>query len=328
MQRWKDYADTYRQWSEILDITRWSILGGEPTLNPDFLEWVYNISTLWPKSSGSIVTNAYYLKPNDQELYDMINRTQGLVRLDIGLHNLNRCDTVLDIVKQWLHGPITVSGNTIEDLKALPNFDQNWKQSYNKIRDPAWPECNTIDDWHSLPDSIQQECREIFRFSPEDLAKDRLGYNLVDSNGVCVVISLENYFHQGALIPNGTSSFGLHSSNPEKAHDICHSKTCHHFDKGQLYKCGQVALFPEIDRQFFLDVSEQDRKLIHDYQPASIDQSLPELENFINSIEQSLPQCKFCPEYYNLTEIFADHGQKINMVKKSTNILIKKSNGT
>lgn len=313
MQKWKDYSDIYQQWSTILDLKRWSILGGEPMLNPDYLEWLNGVSTLWPTACGELLTNGYYLKSNNRDLYDIIKHSQGRINLNIGLHNINRREQVLDTVKSWLRGNITIS---IDSLESLPNLSANWKKSYAAIRDPSWPDCDSVQDWDNLTDAIKHECEQIFQLSPQLLANTRLGQQLVDSNGVKVNIQMENYFHQGALIRNTTQSFQLHNSDPMTAHDQCHSKTCHHFDKGKLYKCGQTALFSEIDQQFVLNISSQDRELIYSYHPGSVDQSWQELANFINNIKQPIPQCKFCPEQYQVTEFSAGHGQKINMVKR------------
>lgn len=37
---------------------------------------------------------------------------------------------------------------------------------YNNIKDPLWPEIQTIDDFWQLPDHIIQECQEVYGFRP------------------------------------------------------------------------------------------------------------------------------------------------------------------
>jgi hypothetical protein len=316
MQRWDDYANVYQRWAEILELGRWTILGGEPMMNPTYLDWLKNILELWPQSAGVFLTNGHFLKANNRELYNLIQNTNGRVTLEIGLHNVNRAEPVLATVKSWLCGEISIC-RIPDNTRELPNFDDNWKRSYNNIKDPSWPECDNVDQWDLLPEYIKQECSDIFQFGPDHLAEKRKGWRLVDSNGVTVVINPEDYFHQGALKINGSQSFGLHNSDPIRAHAICHSKTCHHFDKGRLYKCGQVALFKEIDQQFHLEVSDEDRALLYAYQPAELNQDLETLKKFVSNIDQPLPQCKFCPEYYEQVQIFAEHRQKVKMTKKS-----------
>lgn len=50
-----------------------------------------------------------------------------------------------------------------------------WKEKYNIIKDPTWPECNTYDDFSVLPENIQTECVEVHNFSFEIWKK-----NIVD----------------------------------------------------------------------------------------------------------------------------------------------------
>ena len=56
-QRWKDYQEDYEKWGERIDLPRLSILGGEPTLNPTFMDWFRGLRKIWPDSRIEIVTN-------------------------------------------------------------------------------------------------------------------------------------------------------------------------------------------------------------------------------------------------------------------------------
>ena len=313
-QEWLEYADLYRRWSEILNFKEFTILGGEPMTNPDYLEWLQGIIQLWPDARGSFLTNGYYLKSDNKSLYNLLNSTQGKVTLNIGLHNLNRKDTVLATVNDWLEGEVTITRYP-DNLRQLYNFDRNWVASYSAIRDDLWPDCPTVDEWDLLSDNIKSECEMVHNFSPSLLAENLLGYRLTDTNGVTVLIQNENYFHQGALKPLA-QSFKLHNSDPIQAHNICHSKFCHHFDKGLLYKCGQVSVIQEFDQQFYLELTPEDRELMQSYQPANIDNTYEELLQFIKNLDQPMPQCKFCPENYDIREISAEHGKKIKFQRK------------
>jgi hypothetical protein len=174
-----------------------------------------------------------------------------------------------------------------------------------------------VNDWHRLPAHIREECETVHQFSPEILANSRKNWHLTDANGVRVEINFENYFYNGALIEDhSTQSFRLHNSNVDRAHDVCVSKTCHHFDKGRLYKCGPVALLPEFDQQYQLDITDQDRELIQSYQPGTVER-LDELGQFFQNLDRAIPQCKFCPEQLRPREIWAEHGKKIRFEKRS-----------
>jgi hypothetical protein len=127
---------------------------------------------------------------------------------------------------------------------------------------------------------------------------------ITDSNGVRLKVEYNWWFHQGAIVTTETGKT-LHNSDVEKAHNICHSKTCHHLMNGKLYKCGAVALFPEFDKQYSLELSDKDRDLMNSYVPLSISDSAIIKNNFIENIKNPIPQCKFCPEVYHGEQIFA-----------------------
>ena len=127
---------------------------------------------------------------------------------------------------------------------------------------------------------------------------------ITDSNGVRLKVEYNWWFHQGAIVKTETGKT-LHNSDINKAHNICHSKTCHHLMNGKIYKCGAVALFPEFDKQHSLELSSEDRELMNSYRPLSVTDSEETKVNFINNLKNSIPQCKFCPEEYHGDQIFA-----------------------
>ena len=127
---------------------------------------------------------------------------------------------------------------------------------------------------------------------------------ITDSNGVRLKVEYNWWFHQGAIVKTETGKT-LHNSDITKAHNICHSKTCHHLMNGKIYKCGAVALFPEFDKQHSLELSSEDRELMNSYRPLSVTDSEETKVNFINNLKNSIPQCKFCPEEYRGDQIFA-----------------------
>ena len=44
------------------------------------------------------------------------------------------------------------------------NYSFNFKKSYQNVKDLSWPECNSIEEFLSLPNWIQQECNTIHQF--------------------------------------------------------------------------------------------------------------------------------------------------------------------
>ena len=133
---------------------------------------------------------------------------------------------------------------------------------------------------------------------------------VTDSNGVKLKIEYNWWFHQGAIVQTETGKT-LHNSDGAQAHSICHSKTCHHFMNGKLHKCGAVALFPEFDRQFNLELSVEDRDLMNSYRPLSVTDTDEFKSTFIKNLNQPIPQCKFCPDAYRGDKIYAKEKKEL-----------------
>lgn len=225
-----------------MDIAEFTIMGGEPMTSPDYLEWLQGIHELWPAAQGSLLTNGHYLAPNNQDLYRVLEQSAGRLKLSIGLHNIQRREPVLRTVRAWLRGTITVNRVPM-DLRDMPEFDHNWRSSYESIRDASWPDCDTMDQWPGLPEHIRQECKQIHGFGPAQLA-DMKHWLLQDENGVTVMICNENHFGQDSLrVDTNTRTARLHRSDPYRAHAVCDmaQNRCYHFIRGHMYKCGPVA---------------------------------------------------------------------------------------
>lgn len=120
-----------------------------------------------------------------------------------------------------------------------------------------------------------------------------------------VAVWRQDLFTESSIKVNPAGDITLYNSDPERAHSICNfaQNKVYHFIKGKLYKCGPVALFPELDEQFKLDIPPEDQQLVHSYQPYTIDNIEQFKDNFIEHIDQVIPQCKFCPENFKHHEL-------------------------
>jgi len=245
-QRWSDYADVYQQWAEQVDIGSIGILGGEPLLNPTFLEWVQGINQLWPNKKLRIISNGFRLDRH-ADLYPVLEQHRN-IELWVGIHNKQHKSEIIQKVRDFGQAPHTVTFNT-----------DNPYQQYMII---------------------------------------------TDARGVRIKIEYNWWFHQGAIIKQDGAPT-LHQSDVAKAHDICHMKTCHHFIRGELYKCGVVAVLPEFDQQHPLALSAEDRKLMLSYRPLRITDDVTAKQQFVGNLNQPIDQCRFCPEQYNGDQIFA-----------------------
>jgi organic radical activating enzyme len=245
-QRWSDYADVYKQWAEQVDIGSIGILGGEPLLNPTFLEWVQGINQLWPNKKLRIISNGFRLDRH-ADLYPVLEQHRN-IELWVGIHNKQHKSEIIQKVRDFGQAPHTVTFNT-----------DNPYQQYMTI---------------------------------------------TDARGVRIKIEYNWWFHQGAIIKQD-GALTLHQSDVAKAHDICHMKTCHHFIRGELYKCGVAAVLPEFDQQHPLTLSTADRELMLSYRPLRITDDAVAKQQFVSNLDQPIDQCRFCPEQYNGDQIFA-----------------------
>jgi organic radical activating enzyme len=245
-QKWQDYAAIYQSWSQRLKFGSIAILGGEPMLNPDFLQWVDGITALWPNTHARIISNGFRL-PYNKSLYQRLIGNKNL-SLWVGIHNKQHKKTIIDNIKEFTVAPHTVVFNT-----------ENPYQQFLTI---------------------------------------------TDKNGVKIIAEYNWWFHQGSIVVDN-NQLSLHQSNVKKAHTICHMKTCHHFVRGKLYKCGVVAVLPEFEQQHKLNLSPADHKLLHSYKPLEITNSDQEVQTFVDNLKNPIDQCRFCPEQYNGNQIWS-----------------------
>lgn len=155
-------------------------------------------------------------------------------------------------------------------------------------------------------DEIRQNIKEFLDPDIIDEHGDGIGrsendgiyYSVRDKNNMLVNVYLSNSFSQSSVIVRPNGSYTLHQSDPEYAHKNCGFARykCYHFIRGKLYKCGPVALMPEFDQQFNLDISQQDRELLNSYRPLAPEEWAQRGQLFMDEIDNPIPQCRFCPQ--------------------------------
>ena len=126
------------------------------------------------------------------------------------------------------------------------------------------------------------------------------------NDGVEVGIWKQDYFYKNSILTAPTGEMFLHDSDPKRAHDQCmfvRNKN-YHFIRGEIYKCGPVALFPDLAEQFDLNLSEEDKNLINSYTPLTVNMAKNgTAQSWLDHIDDQIPQCKFCPEHYSGQQI-------------------------
>ena len=252
-QRWKDYEKEYINLSNQIEIDQIQIIGGEPTLNPEFEKWVDGISKLWPNSKLQIATNGSRLDKLTQEIYQVLLKHKGT--LWITCHDMQLYDSFLDFAKTFLNK--IVSDN-------VSNSD--WKNEYERSKTDPTVKLQTV------------------------------SRTLIDENGVEVILDWSQSFVPSVVdVLDDQSLIMKYNSDPVQAHEICYFKTCHQINKGKLYKCPLVSVLPDFLDQFEVAMSDNDKVLAYSYEPLTTDKNA---SAFVNTINDPIPQCKFCPSNY------------------------------
>lgn len=286
--RWQDYDKIYEQWSQRINFGEISILGGEPLLNPTLHEWLAGTRRLWPAAKINILTNGsnldYWYKRN---FFDLLSHARANVW--ITLHNRDRRQDLITKIKSYLRSPRVL-------VKPSPGLE--WRDAYQQVKDPSWPDCNSYDEFHTLPIWIQDECRELHKIAWEDWVTNTGLTEITDQSdeGIHITLSFAENFVTAPLQYQGHDWFQVYNSDPDAAHSVCPSKHCTHMMRGKIYKCHHVALLPDFAQQFQVNMSGQDRQLLGSYRPLQVDDNDDVVRHFLERhIKNTIPQCKLCP---------------------------------
>lgn len=286
-QRWVDYQDDYRALSDRIDIDTIQIIGGEPTLNPDFENWVIGISQLWPNARIEISTNGSRLDTLNDTVYQILSKNKGCVW--ITCHDELLYDGMLDFSKHFLD-------EIVSDSQPDSKGRANWKQSYNAVKDESWPNCDDIRQFDNLPERIKKELIEVRHLDPKSFYTKHSPRILTDKNGVEFRLDWNQSFLASAITITKQQTLKMKfDSDPVTAHEICPFKVCHQLNKGKLYKCPLVSVLPDFLDQFEVDMDDADRKLARSHVPITGSDNNDTISNFVNNLDQPIPQCKFCP---------------------------------
>jgi organic radical activating enzyme len=236
-------------------------------------------------------------------------------------------------LNEWIVGlnkyfdcPIQILTNGTR-LNYVPGFYELLKS--NTMRYWAGISLHNINDLSQYIDSIRLFLKSpVVEYSkstpnvPINMIQDA-DYVFVDQNNVTIRVWIQDQFYQASIYQTPATwennqlipgRFTLHNNDPFFAHQACGFANWknYHMIKGKLYKCGPVALMPEFDDQHVLDISDDDRKLLHGYQPLSAWDYPTKGHEFFKALDHQLSQCKFCPvaEQMQTQQIFAVQKKK------------------
>ena len=217
---------------------------------------------------------------------------------------------------EWITGLTGVFNAGIQILSNGLQLKQN-AALYNALAQSIGPNIgislHNIDHFDTIRNNIKnflQTPTEEFGIGINEINSNDPGayYSLRDVNNVLVRVHLSNSFSNAAVYKNSQGQFTLRDSDPFFAHEACGfaKYKCYHFIRGKLYKCGPVALMPEFDEQFNLDISNEDRQLLHSYQPLTIGHWPNRALEWLAQLDDPIAQCKFCPTTFNSTMIYPE----------------------
>jgi organic radical activating enzyme len=106
--RWADAEPILTQWAEKIEIRHPVILGGEPLLNPDIVDWITGLRRLWPRLSGVQVQSNGTRLDLVPGLYDAINHDNWI---GISLHSVEHKETLFTRIRNFLKHPIAETEN-------------------------------------------------------------------------------------------------------------------------------------------------------------------------------------------------------------------------
>jgi hypothetical protein len=214
--------------------------------------------------------------------------------------------TLNPTLPDWVAGLNEIFNCDVEVLTNGTRLNQS-KALYEKFlyRSPREGAMNHIGvSLHNLADQEQllANVRAFFPVSFEEFPKEshRNYWNsdwfFIDNNGVMINVYKVNQFSDASIRPI-QQQFYLHNNDPAQAHNTCAFARfkSYHYIRGRLYKCGPVALMPEFDQQFVLQISDQDRVLLNSYQSLGVDNFDQYHQEFFENLDNPIAQCKFCP---------------------------------
>ena len=202
----------------------------------------------------------------------------------------------------WIDGLNSLWNKSVQILSNGTRLDKT-KKLYDKLNNGTgnWLGIS----WHNrlYKDLLLEQIYSFMQHPiklPANLDNDlKTGDQLefIDTNGVKIVVWVQDEFGPAAIKRNNQGNLTLHNNDPEEVHPTCGfvQNKCYHMIEAKLYKCGPVALMPEFDKQHQLDISNDDRKLLNSYTPLSVKDFEYNGDEFLKNIDNVIPQCKFCP---------------------------------
>lgn len=247
---WDWQPNLYEPWSKKLDLDLLCIMGGEPTLNPHLTKWIEGLSKLWPKAQKILKTNGTRLQFFEYPKFTNLLKKYNWL-IEVSLHSSLKSKITKDILSN-LH-------RYFGPIKFDLELD---KKNVFKAR------------W------------DIPGITKDNIFADKI--RLLSPSGLRIDIRSKWKFVKNSF--KDPINMEFHNSNPELAHKLCVNKICHTFIDGKLYKCGAVALLPNLLKQFNKPIPTE----LSSYLPLSIDNVTQ--ESLYNLSNNKIDACRLCSD--------------------------------
>lgn len=243
-------------------------------------------------------------------------------------------DDYADIIAEWskkikLIKPVILGGEPLLNPSInqwLTGIHAAWPDGYSPeiisngtridITDGLYESCLQTNSWVGISIHRDGDCEAIYsrirNFLTHPIREGQQlrtdidsDYQFIDTNGVQVHVWMTTDFLQNNIIERLDGTRTLYNSDPVEAHRAC-PQVLHknyHMIKGKIYKCGPAPLMAEFDSQYPFDISDADRELLHTDQGLSIEEFDTRGAEFFSTIDNPIPQCKFCPESFEWHKI-------------------------
>jgi organic radical activating enzyme len=109
-QRWSDYSEEYRRWSQLVSLKAATIMGGEPFLNPTLPDWVRGINQYFGIEVQVLTNGTRFLQARElyKELLYTSSKTKAPNHIGVSLHNADQAMTMDQEIRSFLQGPVEV----------------------------------------------------------------------------------------------------------------------------------------------------------------------------------------------------------------------------
>jgi organic radical activating enzyme len=93
---WDLHKETYKEWSQILNVDRIALLGGEPLLHPDLPQIINDVCKWWPDTEVEITTNGLLIERLKSLTINTIIANN--ISLYVSIHKKEWADKIKDSV--------------------------------------------------------------------------------------------------------------------------------------------------------------------------------------------------------------------------------------